>query len=78
MGPIFIRDSKGRVVSKEQIFFRTQLGHYAVCLLAGNFFTSAAGVVVGVWVARSGIHPEEGIVEKLVLTRYLSANTNAY
>jgi hypothetical protein len=41
--------------SKEHAFFHTQLGHYAACLLAGNLFTSAAGMLVGNWVARGNM-----------------------
>lgn len=52
--PIF-RPNASQRVSKEHIFFQTQLGHYAACLLASNFFTSAAGVVVARWVADGGL-----------------------
>lgn len=41
--------------SREHIFFHTQIGLYAVCLLTGNFFSSFAGVIGIIWVANKGI-----------------------
>ena len=39
----------------EILFFRTQLGHYAGCLLLSNMFISAAGLIDFGWVSRSGL-----------------------
>jgi hypothetical protein len=54
VSPFFKRDSL-HVGSKEHAFFNTQLGQYAACLLVGNLFTGAAGILVGNWIARGGI-----------------------
>jgi hypothetical protein len=56
--PLFKR-STSRIGSKEHAFFHTQLGHFAACLLAGNFFTSAAGMMVGHWVASGSMREGE-------------------
>ncbi|KAG2036865.1 hypothetical protein BDR03DRAFT_404939 [Suillus americanus] len=40
----------------ENLFFRTQLGHYAASLVLSNVFLTAAGLVEFFWVKQSGIH----------------------
>lgn len=39
----------------EILFFRTQLGHYAGCLILGNVFISTAGLINLSWLSRSGL-----------------------
>ncbi|KAF5359541.1 hypothetical protein D9756_003319 [Leucocoprinus leucothites] len=41
--------------SQEYIFFRTQLGNYAACLLLGNMMNSAAGLMGLPWLVEKGI-----------------------
>jgi len=55
VGPVFQRNGR-HAGSKEYAFFHTQSGHYAACLLAGNLFTSSAGLAIGSWVAAGGLH----------------------
>jgi len=52
--PVFSRRSRN-ALSKEHAFFQTQLGYYAACLLASNFFTSISVLIVGNWIVRGGI-----------------------
>jgi len=40
---------------REYIFFNTQLGHYAACLLIGNTFVGIAGLIGIRWTAEKGI-----------------------
>ncbi|KAG1872045.1 hypothetical protein C8R48DRAFT_770422 [Suillus tomentosus] len=40
----------------ENLFFRTQLGHYAASLVLSNVFLTAAGLMEFFWVKQSGIH----------------------
>jgi hypothetical protein len=40
----------------ENLFFRTQLGHYAASLVLSNVFLTAAGLVEFVWIKQSGIY----------------------
>ncbi|KDQ24519.1 hypothetical protein PLEOSDRAFT_1107446 [Pleurotus ostreatus PC15] len=40
---------------REHVFFRTQLGRYALCLLLGNFCTSLAGLLDLKWLAQGVI-----------------------
>lgn len=40
----------------ENLFFRTQLGHYAASLVLSNVFLTAAGLMEFFWVKRSGIY----------------------
>ncbi|KAG2147628.1 hypothetical protein DEU56DRAFT_130885 [Suillus clintonianus] len=40
----------------ENLFFRTQLGHYAASLVLSNVFITAAGLMEFFWVKQSGIH----------------------
>jgi hypothetical protein len=40
----------------ENLFFRTQLGHYAASLVLSNVFLTAAGLMGFFWVEQSGIH----------------------
>ncbi|KAG1747144.1 uncharacterized protein EDB91DRAFT_1245589 [Suillus paluster] len=40
----------------ENLFFRTQLGHYAASLVLSNVFLTAAGLMEFYWVRQSGIH----------------------
>jgi len=52
----------------EFVFFNTQLGRYAACLLAANSFIGAAGLIGIRWVIQKGI--AEGLecpcVEKVI------------
>ena len=67
--PVFLPGASQRV-SKEHIFFHTQLGHYAACLLGSNFFTSAAGVIVARWVADGGL--QEGMARSKISVSFLT------
>jgi hypothetical protein len=40
---------------KEYIFFNTQLGHYAICLLIANMLNGAAGLIGLRWLSEKGI-----------------------
>ncbi|KAG6817166.1 hypothetical protein H0H87_012127 [Tephrocybe sp. NHM501043] len=42
---------------KEYVFFNTQLGYYAACLLIGNLFTDISGLIGLRWVMDKGITP---------------------
>ncbi|TFK40233.1 hypothetical protein BDQ12DRAFT_488623 [Crucibulum laeve] len=44
-----------RAEPQEYVFFHTQLGHYAACLLIANLFNSTAGLVGITWVVNRGI-----------------------
>lgn len=41
--------------SQEYVFFHTQLGHYAACLLVGNIMNSTAGLMGFPWLLKRGI-----------------------
>lgn len=43
------------ITSRECIFFHTQLGQYAACLLLGNLMTSIAGLMGLPWLLQKGI-----------------------
>lgn len=45
--------------AREHIFFRTQLGLFAGCLLLSNFVNSLAGLMEGAWVAKHGLEQGE-------------------
>lgn len=47
--------SPGSAQPKEYIFFNTQLGYYAICLLIGNMFTDVSGLVGWRWTTQRGI-----------------------
>ncbi|KAG1750721.1 hypothetical protein EDB19DRAFT_1611739, partial [Suillus lakei] len=53
--PSFQRDGSA-CRAPENLFFRTQLGHYAASLVLSNVFLTAAGLMEFLWVKQSGIH----------------------
>jgi hypothetical protein len=53
--PSFRRDGSA-CRAPENLFFRTQLGHYAASLVLSNVFLTAAGLMEFFWVKRSGIY----------------------
>ncbi|KAG1851606.1 hypothetical protein DFJ58DRAFT_422141 [Suillus subalutaceus] len=53
--PLFQRDGSA-CRAPENLFFRTQLGHYAASLVLSNVFLTAAGLMEFFWVKQSGIH----------------------
>jgi hypothetical protein len=75
--PLFQRSSH-HAGSKEHAFFHTQLGHYAACLLAGNFFTSAGGVMVGNLIARGSMEGKFTTVESTSHIDDISSRINMY
>ncbi|KAG6909959.1 hypothetical protein DXG01_014228 [Tephrocybe rancida] len=52
---IIQRISPGSAKPKEYVFFNTQLGYYAACLLIGNLFTDVSGLIGLRWVMDKGI-----------------------
>lgn len=40
---------------QEYVFFNTQLGRYAICLLIGNMLSGAAGLIGVRWLVENGI-----------------------
>ncbi|KAH0833271.1 hypothetical protein J3R83DRAFT_12335 [Lanmaoa asiatica] len=52
---LFLKRDNGTSRPPEILFFRTQLGHYAGCLILSNMFISAAGLIDFSWVSRSGL-----------------------
>lgn len=54
IGVLLNRDNS-RAPSREYIFFHTQLGLYAACLLAMNFITAVGGMIGTTWIAQRGI-----------------------
>lgn len=53
--PLFQRNGSA-CRAPENLFFRTQLGHYAASLVLSNVFLTAAGLMEFFWVKQSGIH----------------------
>jgi hypothetical protein len=47
-----------RAKPREYIFFNTQLGHYATCLLVSNLCMGIAGVLDVRWISENGITPD--------------------
>ncbi|KAG8213053.1 hypothetical protein J3R82DRAFT_11445 [Butyriboletus roseoflavus] len=54
---LFPECDDGTARPPEILFFRTQLGHYAGCLVLSNMFISASGLINFSWVSRSGLSP---------------------
>ncbi|KAG2017824.1 hypothetical protein CC2G_007299 [Coprinopsis cinerea AmutBmut pab1-1] len=46
---------RNRIKPQEYVFFHTQLGNYAACLLIGMLFNTLAGIVAVPWLMRRGI-----------------------
>lgn len=57
---------RGRRDSREAVFFQTQLGTYAACLLAANFMTEVAGFFGIYWLSQGGIASGEIVKDDLV------------
>lgn len=53
--PLFQRNGSA-CRAPENLFFRTQLGHYAASLVLSNVFLTAAGLMEFLWVKQSGVH----------------------
>lgn len=49
------RISRRTCKPKEYIFFNTQLGYYAICLLVGNMITDVSGLIGLQWLLDRGI-----------------------
>jgi hypothetical protein len=54
----------------EYVFFNTQLGHYATCLLVANLFIEVSGLIGIRWLIQKGI--TEGLEHSCVTKRFLS------
>lgn len=46
---------ENRAQPQEYVFFNTQLGQYAACLLVAMIFNTAAGVIGFPWLLQKGI-----------------------
>jgi len=48
---------KSATQSQESVFFHTQLGQYAACLIVAMMFNTIAGIIGLPWLIRRGITP---------------------
>jgi hypothetical protein len=55
--------------SREYVFFSTQLGNYAACLLAGNTMSCVAGLIGMKWLVNGGITEGKCLLFFFVLRR---------
>jgi len=55
IAPLFFPRDTNAPEPREYVFFHTQLGHYAACLLLGNLCTGVAGLIGFQWLHDQGV-----------------------
>ncbi|TFK72979.1 hypothetical protein BDN72DRAFT_894414 [Pluteus cervinus] len=55
---------------QEYVFFHTQLGHYAACLLISNLLSSIAGLITINWVSQRGITQDSACLAQATIAQF--------
>jgi len=62
-----IRPRSGAAKPREYVFFHSQLGQYAACLLVANFFCAIAGLITLKWNIQGGINQDRACVAQATI-----------